>query len=137
MKTVKLVRLLLLLLRLINTFQGITAELATKTATPFEFGLKISNIAATTAIGFKAVKDILKTSPKSASAGGARGPGGGAPARPSFNIVGQGGSSQIAGAIGQQTNDLQQEPIKAYVVSSEVTSQQALDRQVESNATIG
>ena len=27
---------------LINTYQGITAELATKTVTPFEFGVKIS-----------------------------------------------------------------------------------------------
>jgi len=38
---------------LINTYQGITAELATKTATPFGFALKLANIAATAAIGFK------------------------------------------------------------------------------------
>ena len=50
---------------LINTYQGITAELATKTATPFGFALKLANIAATAAIGFKSVKDILKTDPKS------------------------------------------------------------------------
>ena len=49
---------------LINTYQGITAELATKTVTPFEFAIKLANIATTAAIGFKSVKDILKTGNK-------------------------------------------------------------------------
>ena len=43
---------------LINTYQGITAELATKTVTPFEIGLKIANIATVTKIGFDSVKKI-------------------------------------------------------------------------------
>ena len=29
---------------LINTYQGITAELATKTVTPFEFGVKLQTL---------------------------------------------------------------------------------------------
>jgi uncharacterized membrane protein len=52
---------------LINTYQGITAELATKTVTPFEIGLKLANVATVAAIGFKAVKNITATKmPKAA-----------------------------------------------------------------------
>jgi hypothetical protein len=52
---------------LINTYQGITAELATKTVTPFEFGIKLANVATVAAVGFKAVRDITKTkTPKAA-----------------------------------------------------------------------
>lgn len=54
---------------LINTYQGITAELATKTVTPFEFGLKLANIASVTAIGFKAVKNITSTQTPKAERG--------------------------------------------------------------------
>jgi len=43
---------------LINTYQGITAELATKTITPFEIGLKIANIATVAKIGFDSVRKI-------------------------------------------------------------------------------
>ena len=96
---------------LINTYQGITAELATKTVTPFEFGVKIANIATTAAIGFKSVKDILKTTPSNAKGGTnpASGAGGGAPIPPAFNIVGASGETQLADAIGGQT----QRPVKS------------------------
>lgn len=56
-----------------------------------------------------------------------------APAAPAFNIVGTSSGNQIAEAIGQQ-ND---KPIKAYVVSNEVSNQQALDRNIEQVAAIG
>jgi len=46
---------------------------------------------------------------------------------PSFNLVGQSGGGQF----------LQQQPIQAYVVSGEVTSQQSLDRNRLFNATFG
>jgi hypothetical protein len=46
---------------LINTYQGITAELSTKTITPFEIGLKIANVALVAATGFAAVKKITAT----------------------------------------------------------------------------
>jgi hypothetical protein len=119
---------------LINTYQGVTAELATKAATPFEFGLKVANIATTVKIGLKSVRDILKTNP-SASGGGAAsaGAGGGASApAPQFNLVGSTGVNQIASQIGQD-----QQPQRAYVVSSDVTTQQALDRNTVQNATLG
>ena len=112
---------------LINTYQGLTAELATKTVTPFEFAIKLANIATTAAIGFKSVKDILKTTPKNATSS-ASNPSRGAtvPAQsPAFNIVGQGGASQIASALGEQ----QQQPIQAFVVSQDVTTAQSLESE--------
>jgi len=119
---------------LINTYQGITAELATKTVTPFEFGVKIANIATTAAIGFKSVKDILKTTPSNAKGGTnpASGAGGGAPIPPAFNIVGSSGETQLADAIGGQT----QRPSRAYVVSNDVTTAQEMDRNIIEGASI-
>ena len=119
---------------LINTYQGITAELATKTVTPFEFGVKIANIATTAAIGFKSVKDILKTTPSNAKGGTnpASGAGGGAPIPPAFNIVGSSGETQLADAIGGQS----QRPSRAYVVSNDVTTAQEMDRNIIEGASI-
>lgn len=117
---------------LINTYQGITAELATKTATPFEFGIKLANIASTAAIGFKTVKDILKTNP-STSAGSVSSPTSGgtqAPA-PQFNVVGNSGVNQIAQTLGSQ------QPVQAYVVANNVTTAQSLDRNIVANASLG
>ena len=66
------------------------------------------------------------------SAGGGGG-GGGATAptmsAPQFNVVGQSGVNQLA--------SLNQQPVQAYVVSGQVTSQQALDRNRLANATLG
>ena len=110
-----------------NTYQGITSELATKTVTPYEIGLKIANIATVSAIGFKSVKDILSTK---SDGGGASAGGGGAgnvsPATasaPSFNLVQGTDSNQIADSI----NSANSNPTQAFVVGSNVTSQQELD----------
>jgi len=116
---------------LINTYQGITAELATKTATPFGFALKIANIATTAAIGFKSVKDILKTNPGSSSGGGSVSTGGGGASAPAFNLVAGTGSNQIAESLANQD-----QPLQAFVVSSEVTSGQALDRNIIQNSSL-
>jgi len=120
---------------LINTYQGITAELATKTVTPFEFAIKLANIATTAAIGFKSVKDILKTTPKNATSSASNpSRGATAPAQsPAFNIVGQGGASQIASALGEQ----QQQPVQAFVVSQDVTTAQSLENGIIQGATLG
>ena len=58
-------------------------------------------------------------------------PTGSAP--PAFNVVGTSGSNQLAGAIASQ----QQQPVKAFVVSNDVTTAQELDRNIVSGATIG
>ena len=117
---------------LINTYQGITAELATKTATPFEFAIKLANIATTASIGFKSVKDILKTDPKTASGGSA--PTGSAPSSqpPAFNIVGAGAGNQLAETIAGQN----ERPIKAFVTSQDVTTAQSLERNIVDGASI-
>ena len=52
---------------------------------------------------------------------------------PSFNIVGQGGANQLAQSIGQQSN----QPIRTYVVSSDVSTSQALDRNIVQGASLG
>ena len=53
---------------------------------------------------------------------------GGEPQAPQFNVVGNNGMNQLA--------QLQQKPIQAYVVSSEMTSAQSLERNRINNATI-
>jgi hypothetical protein len=64
-----------------------------------------------------------------APAGGGGGPTGGAVA-PSFNIVGNAQATNPLAGLGSQ-------PIKAYVVSGEVTTAQSLDRQKVYSATFG
>ena len=52
---------------------------------------------------------------------------------PAFNIVGSGGANQLAGAIGEQS----QTPIKTYVVAGDVSTGQALERNIIEGASIG
>ena len=54
--------------------------------------------------------------------------GGGGGQTPNFNVVGDSGVNQLA--------ELQQQPAQAYVVSGEVTTAQALDRNRVQNATL-
>jgi len=65
--------------------------------------------------------------------GGSQGTGGSAPTPPQFNIVGQSGTNQLAQTIAGQQN----KPIEAFVVSSAVTTSQALDRNRVKTATFG
>jgi len=64
-------------------------------------------------------------------AGAVSGGGNSAPPPPQFNIVGQSGTNQLAQSIGAR----QGQPIQAYVVGNEVTTQQALDRNRIQTAT--
>jgi hypothetical protein len=68
-----------------------------------------------------------------AGGGGAGGSGGGAPSAPQFNVVGNSGVNQLAGIMA--TNE--QTPVKAYVVPSDVTTGQSLDRNIIRNASLG
>lgn len=87
----------------------------------------IASSVAATAKGLAALK----------SGGSATGGGGGAAAGgstpPSFNIVGATETSQLAQAVGGQT----QQPIQAYVVSNDVTTAQSLENNIVEGATIG
>ena len=84
------------------------------------------------ATGLASVAKIAKTkfettAPDSTDVGGGGG-GGGSVMSPNFNVVGSSGMNQLA--------QIQQQPIQAYVVSGEVTSAQALDRNRIKNATL-
>lgn len=65
--------------------------------------------------------------------GGGASTGGGAPSAPApqFNVVGNSGVNQIAQTLGSQ------QPVQAYVVASNVTTQQSLDRNIVNNASLG
>lgn len=58
--------------------------------------------------------------------------GGGANA-PQFNVVGNTGVNQLAGAIGNR----QQTPVQTYVLANNVTSAQSLQRNIIQSATLG
>lgn len=74
---------------------------------------------------------------KGAVGGSAGGSGGGsapsAPSVPSFNVVGASPQSQLAEAIGNREN----EPLKAYVVTNEITTAQSLERNIVDGASLG
>ncbi len=88
------------------------------------------------AAGFGAlqVSQILKT--PTPNVGGSDF-GGGAPqaaqAPPAFNVVGASPENQLAEAIGERED----KPVQAFVVGAEVSTQQALDRNIVDNATLG
>ena len=65
------------------------------------------------------------------SSGAPSGGGGGSAPAPSFNVVGNSGVNQIAQTLGSQ------QPVQAYVVASNVTTQQSLDRNIVNNASLG
>ena len=52
---------------------------------------------------------------------------------PDFNVVGASDTNQLAQAIGSQ----QQQPVKAFVVSNDVTTAQGLERNIVEGASIG
>jgi hypothetical protein len=83
------------------------------------------------ASGIANVRTILATETPSAPSGGGSAPS--TPSAPSFNVVGAAPENQLAQTIGEQ----EQKPVKAFVVSQEVSSQQALDRNIESSASLG
>jgi hypothetical protein len=68
-----------------------------------------------------------------AAGGGGASIGGGAPSAPApqFNVVGNSGVNQLAQTLGSQ------QPVQAYVVASNVTTQQSLDRNIVNNASLG
>lgn len=79
---------------------------------------------------FKSSKSSAKVSAPSIGGGGAN-----AVAAPSFNVVGQAdaGSQMVANAIQSGNN----KPIKAFVVSDEVSNQQELERKASTTASLG
>lgn len=68
-----------------------------------------------------------------AASGGGGGGGATGGAAPSFNVVGPSGANQIAESIAGKES----QPLKAFVVGGDVTTQQGLNRGIVENATLG
>ena len=95
---------------------------------------------AATAVGI--ISSVLAATKKTKSVASSFSGGGGgggtitsAPAvsqPPAFNVVGASNTNQLADAIGGQSK----EPVKAYVVSNDVTSAQSMDRNIVNGASI-
>jgi hypothetical protein len=120
----------------INTYQGITEVLTNKTTLPEPFGTiqKIASAATVLASGLQAVRQINQT-PLPTISGGAGGAGGGGAALsspPQINTVGASGVNQLAEVISGQS----EKPVKAYVVSGEVSTAQSLERNAVKEASI-
>ena len=128
----------------ISTYQSATESYKSLAGIPI-IGPTLGFAAAGAAIagGIANVRQILATkTPKVAgvstpSGGGGSVPSGGggaaSSAPPSFNIVGAGATNSLAEAIGSQ----EQKPVKAYVTTNDVTTGQALDRNIVQGASIG
>ena len=112
-------------------------------ASPLSFGMPwvginsasaAIGIAATIASSKKALSAIGKggsiASETSPSAIGGSGSAQMESQAPEFNIVGTSGANQIADVVASQ------EPVKAYVVANDVTTAQALDRNIVDSATL-
>ena len=115
---------------IMNTKEAITAALGAKPYGPWN----IAQAVAVGAFGMKQVQEIMSTKLPVEAAGGGAGAGASmSVSAPDFNVIGQGAGSQLAGVVGARFG----EPIKAYVLSSDVSSAQELDRRIDSTATIG
>ena len=123
----------------IETYKGAQSAFSSLAGIPI-VGPVLGGIAAAAAIasGIATVKQI--TSVKTPGGKGGGGASISAPSRatvpsapPSFNVVGASETNQLAQTIGQD----EKKPIKAFVVSNDVTDAQALDRNIVENASIG
>ena len=123
----------------ISTYQSATDSYKSLSGIPI-IGPALGFAAAGAAIvgGITNVKKIVSTKVPNSSRGGGSAPSissstASAPSiPPAFNVVGASNTNQLADAIGGQA----QQPIKAFVVSNDVTSAQSMDRNIVSGASI-
>ena len=122
-----------------NTNVGSAKEVATKgifglstSAVLYaKMAISIGSVIAATAKGLSALGG--GGAPNTGGTGGSGGGSGSASQPPAFNVVGASQTNQLAQTIAGQ----QQQPVKAYVVANDVTTQQSLDRNIVQSATIG
>ena len=120
---------------LINTYAAITGALKAAQGSPGAAipGYAIAQAIATGVAGFAAVKKIASVKVPGGSGGSSQtGSMPTTPTPPAFNVVGASGETQLADAIGSQT----QKPTRAFVVSNDVTTAQELDRNIIEGASI-
>tara|TARA_R110002049_G_scaffold219413_8_gene391117 strand:- start:243 stop:2321 length:2079 start_codon:yes stop_codon:yes gene_type:complete len=122
---------------LVNTSLAVTAAL-TAGGNPIKLatGAQFVEAGIAAVMGAAQVATIAKTefqggggSTPPAPSGGLGGGTGATTQPPAFNVVGQSGFNQIAGALGQQP------PIQTFVVSQDVTTAQQLDNAIIQTAT--
>ena len=127
---------------IINSYLGFTEVLSSESVLPEPFGSIQKGISAASilASGLQTVKQI--TSVQTPNIGGGAMRSGGArgstaaptpAAPPAFNVVGASDTNQLAEAISGR----EQKPVKAFVVSSDVSNAQSLDRNIIETASIG
>lgn len=116
---------------IMNTREAFTAALGAKPYGPWN----IAQAAATLAMGFQQVKKIMSTKieGKDPSAGDTGGGAGNVIQAPDFNVVGASAESQLA----QTVSSAQAAPVKAFVVSKDISTQQELDRNTTDVASFG
>ena len=118
----------------IDTIQsGVSAFKGMVSAVPGPVGIALGAVAAAGAVasGFASVKKILAV--KTPGGGGGSAPSMGGTMAPQFNVVGATGVNQLAGALSNR----EQQPVMAYVTANNVTTAQALDRNIITSATLG
>ncbi len=122
---------------LISTYQSATDSYKSLAGIPIVGpALGFAAAGAATAAGLANVKAITSTkTPQIAGRGSANvsAPAtSSAPSPPQINVVGSSSTNQLANVIAGQS----QEPVKAYVVSSEVSTAQSLERNIVKGASI-
>lgn len=118
----------------INAYLGISEIWKAPNPYPEPWGTA-TKIASTVVLGtaaFQNVQKILDVQVPGGGGGGGSAPGMTATNAPQFNVVGTSGANQIAQTLGKE-----QPVVRAYVVSQDVTTQQALDRNIVKSATLG
>ena len=120
----------------IDTFLAANAVLAQTPGGPISRGLAMAAVIASGLLNVATIaRQQFVGSANSAGAGGngsALGSGGGTQP-PDFNIVGASPSNQLAAAVQGQF----QQPVKAYVVSKDVSTAQEMDRNIIGSASLG
>jgi hypothetical protein len=121
----------------ISGIQGVQAAFTTASASPITAAFPAypfiqAGIAG--AFALKTIKSIVSSKkPSSSSSGGGGGSAPSASQPPSFNVVGSSDTNQLAQAIGEDNK----KPVKAFVVSGDVSTAQSLDRNIVEGASIG
>jgi hypothetical protein len=116
----------------IDTYAG--ANLALKDPTIPNTFVRIAAVTSVIATGLANVKNILAVDESGQTTpSGAGGQGAAQTQAPVFNVVGQSKVDQLGRAI----SEARSEPLKAYVIGSEVSNQQDLDNKIIQSATLG
>jgi len=122
---------------IINTMAGNAKTIGTMGVVPAAPFVIANNIGA----GISIAASIAATTKGLAALGGGSAGGGGGnlpsanrSSAPQFNVVGNSGVNQLAQTMSGQS---EQAPIQAYVVASNVTSAQSMNRNIITNASLG